>query len=179
MELILLLSALAAIDWTAVPARSASDGKVYSIPAALAQSRATVVLFFSADCPVQEAHDQRLRALATQFAAKGVTVLLVDSEADSSLERDVEEARRRHFAFPILSDRDGAIARALGAEFATEAFVFDRAGAQRYHGGIDSDKTHLRPDARQWLREAVESVSADKAVAVGETKPFGCYLRRK
>ena len=58
------------------------------------------------------------------------------------------------------------------------AVVFDRRETVRYHGGIDSDRTHLRDDRTQYLRDALDDLVAERDPRVAEGKTFGCALRK-
>ena len=156
----------------------ASDG-----PRRLAEivrpGRVTVIEFFSADCPCQAAHDARLRELAAAYRGRGVDVVAVDSEAGASPERAETEVKSRSYPFPILADPRGALADALGAEFATYTVVVDGAGNVRYRGGLDSDRTHVTDGASLWVRDAVERLLAGGSPDPVEAEALGCALRRK
>jgi peroxiredoxin len=156
-----------------------SDGESHDLERALATSRATVITFFSATCPCQRAHDERLRALHAKYAPVGVNIVAIDSEADSSIEVDKMEAERRKYPFPILSDPRGATADALGAEYATHSVLVDTKGAILYRGGLDSDKNSLHSDATFYLRDAIEQWLSGKQPDPREAKTLGCSLRRK
>jgi len=156
----------------------ASDG-----PRRLAEivkpGRVTVIVFFSADCPCQAAHDARLRDLFAAYRDRGVDLVAVDSEAGASPERSAKEAQARAYPFPLLADPGGALADALGAEFATYSVVVDQQGRVRYRGGIDSDRAHLTADASPWVRNAVDRLLANADPDPAEAEAFGCALRRK
>jgi peroxiredoxin len=140
-------------------------------------TRLTVAIFFAGHCPCQAAHDARLRELYSLYHPRGVDVLAVDSETSATLERDRAEAEKRGYPFPIVIDPGGALARQVGAEYATEAFILDRSGTVRYHGGIDSDRSHLRDDATPYLREALDDLLADRPMRHAESKALGCALQ--
>jgi peroxiredoxin len=139
----------------------------------------TVIVFFSAECPCQAAHDARLRELAVAYRGRGVDVVAVDSEAGASLDRAEKEAKARSYPFPILADPSGALADALGAEFATYTVVVDGEGRVRYRGGLDSDRTHVTDDASLWVRDAVDHLLAGGSPDPTEAEALGCALRRK
>jgi peroxiredoxin len=153
-----------------------TDGTSHSL-APQGSARLTVVIFFAGHCPCQAAHDPRLRELYASYHPRGVDVLAVDSETSATLERDRAEAVKREYPFPILIDAGGALARSVGAEYATEAFILDRSGSVRYHGGIDSDRSHLRDDATPFLREALDDLLADRTPRRSESKALGCALQ--
>ena len=140
--------------------------------------RVTVIVFFSADCPCQAAHDARLRDLSVAYAARGVDILAVDSEAGASPERSAKESRARAYPFPLLADPEGALADALGAEFATYTVVLDAKGSVRYRGGLDSDRAHLTKDASLWVRDAVDRLLAGGSPDPAQAEALGCALRR-
>jgi peroxiredoxin len=141
------------------------------------RSALTVVEFFSAHCPCQTAHDERLRELVGAYGPRGVAFLVVDSEVDATPDRDHEEAERHGYAFPILVDPHGNLARALRAEYATYTVVVDRAGRVVYVGGLDSDKNHLHGDATPFLREALDDALAGRPLRRAQAKTLGCALR--
>jgi len=156
-----------------------TDGETKSLRERMGEADYLVLTFFSATCPCQTLHDPRLRALHEDFGSSGVVLLAVDSEAGSSLERDRQEAAKRFYDFPILSDPDAKLADAVGARFATFTVIVDRSGAIRYRGGIDPDRTRLRGDSPQYVREGLERLLAGSSPDPAETKAFGCYLRRR
>ncbi len=139
----------------------------------------TAIVFFSADCHVLRAHDERLRALAQDFREAGVKFVALDPEPGATAARDEEEAKRRGYPFPILIDDGAKFARAFGAEFAGHTVVLDRKGAIVYRGGIDSDRVHLTDDATPYLRDALGDLLAGRQPRVAQAKVLGCALRTR
>lgn len=154
-----------------------TDGSAHEIPSHEPGAGLTVVVFFAAHCPCQEAHDARMIDLHARYHSRGVDFVAVDSETGVTFETDAVEVAKRRYPFPILLDAGGALARALGAESATESFVIDRTGAVRYHGGLDSDRKELHDDATPYLRDALDDLLANRPVRRAESKPLGCALR--
>jgi hypothetical protein len=139
----------------------------------------TVVVFFSADCHVLRAHDERLRGIAADYAGRGIRFVALDSEAGATAARDDDEASSRKYPFPIRIDEGARIARAVGADYAGHTIVVDRTGAVVYRGGIDSDRVHLTRDATPYLRNALDDLVAGRSPRVAETKVLGCALRTR
>jgi hypothetical protein len=137
----------------------------------------TVVIFFSADCHVLKAHDERLRELAAEYAGRGVRFVALDPEAGATPAADEEEANRRHYPFPIRIDEGARIAKAARAAYAGHTIVVDREGTVVYRGGIDSDRVHMTDDATPYLRNALADLVGGRAPRVAETKVLGCALR--
>jgi len=136
----------------------------------------TAIVFFSAHCACQAAHDARLVALIERFAGR-VRFVLVDSEVDAAPEREAREAERRGYKTAPMIDRGGELARAFGVEVATFAVVLDQGGRVQYAGGIDSDRVHLTDDATPYLADALEDLLAGRAPRVRTAKALGCALR--
>ncbi len=136
----------------------------------------TVLVFFSAHCPCQRAHDARLRAMAEAYAPRGVVFAAVDSEVHATPERDAAEAAKRGYPYPILVDRGAALATALGATYATYTVVFDRDGRILYHGGLDTDRRTLHDDATFYLRDALDDLLAGHDPRMPTGKTLGCAL---
>jgi len=153
-----------------------TDGALHSVVAP-EEGAYTVVIFFSSDCHVLAAHDDRIRKLAADFVSPRVRILAVDPEVGATLDRDRAEVEQRRYPFPVLLDRGGALARSLGATYASYSVVLDHEGSVRYRGGIDSDRVHLRDDATPYLADALTDLLAGKAPRVAESKALGCALR--
>jgi hypothetical protein len=55
--------------------------------------------------------------------------------------------------------------------------VLDAQGRLRYHGGIDSDRSHLHDDAQPYLGDALVDLLSGRSPRVAEGKTLGCALR--
>jgi peroxiredoxin len=162
--------------WRLSPTRlSSTRGEVQVLPSPRAAF--TVLVFFSADCDCQRAHDARLRELYLRYRGRGVDLLAVDSEVAASLSRDEALARQRAYPFALLIDHGGKLAHALEADYATYSVVIDAAGQVRYRGGLDSDYRDLHEDASFYLRDALDDLLAGRPVRAPEAKTLGCGLR--
>jgi peroxiredoxin len=153
-----------------------SAGQTFDARELAAGSRLTALVFFASDCPCFARHGDRLRALYDAYHARGLQLVVVDPEVRATPERDAAIAAERGYPFPILVDRGGKLAGALGAEYATYSVVLDAAGNVRYRGGIDSDKNHLHDDAAPYLRDAVDDLLAGRAPRRATAKTLGCAL---
>ena len=136
----------------------------------------TVFVFFSRNCHCLTQHDARLRELYEAYHPRGVQLVMVDPEIESSPEIDAAEAARRGYPFPIYLDRGAKLARAFDAQYATYSVIVDRQGNVRYHGGLDSDKTHIRESATLYVRDALDDLLAGSPPRRAEAKTLGCAL---
>ncbi len=162
-----------------VPAVSlpATSGPEVVLPRDLGAARFTVLVFFAKSCGCFEVHQDRLRGITERFAHDGVRLVIVDSESGRTVEGDAGIASQRALPWPIVLDRGAQLARALKAEFATYAVVLDPTGKVHYRGAIDSDKSHLRDDARSYLADALADLVAGREPATTQTEPLGCVLQ--
>jgi peroxiredoxin len=138
----------------------------------------TVLIFFSRDCHCLNQHDARIRELYDAYHPRGVQVVMVDPEVRASPDVDAAEAARRGYAFPILVDPKAHLADALGADYATYSVIVDAQGRVRYRGGFDSDKTHMRESATQYVRDALDDLLAGRPPRLAEAKTLGCALEK-
>ena len=78
----------------------------------------------------------------------------------------------------MYKDANGAAADLFGAQVTPETFVMDKDGVIRYNGYVDDsiDEARVHPPG---LRQALDAVLAGKAVPMGETKAFGCTIKRR
>lgn len=154
-----------------------TSGASTTLPADLARSKLTVLVFYAEHCPCFRVHEARLVELARTYAQRGVRVILVDSEVSASAERDGRIASER--GLPAIALDPGAkLADAVGADYATFSVVLDPQGRIRYRGGIDSDKDRLHDDAQSFLRDAVDDLIAGREPRVAEGKALGCALQK-
>ena len=155
-----------------------SSGPSVDLRSIAARAPFTVVTFFSAHCPCQTAHDARLRDLYAAYAPRGVQFVAIDAESGASDARAAAEHDKRRYPYPVLADPGGASADALAAAYATYTVVLDREGRVRYHGGIDSDRTHLTRDAEPYVKNALDDLLEGRDVRTKEGKVLGCALSR-
>ena len=184
----LLIGALAAgcgVRPATAPGREAppivamdASGAAVDLRAAATHATATVITFFSAHCPCQRVHDDRLRAMFADFAPRGVAFYAIDAEHGASADRAAREATARRYSYPLLFDASGVTADAVGASYATFTVVLDNEGRVRYAGGIDSDRSHLTEHPRTFLRDALDDLTLGREVRVPEAKVLGCALER-
>ena len=165
-----------------VPAFTLPDtsGAEHRVPAAEAPA-ATVLVVTCNHCPYVIAWNPRLRALAEDYAPRGVRFLAINANdaerypADS-LEHMRRFARDQDWPMPYLHDEAQDAVRSLGAERTPHVFVLD--GDQRlvYRGAPDADHTDESLRA-EWLRAALDAALAGAAPAEPETRARGCSVK--
>jgi peroxiredoxin len=147
-----------------------------------ADRQALVLIQSCNHCPFVQAWENRINAVARDYADRGVAVVAVcsnDAEAfpEDSFEEMVKRAEEKKFAFDYLHDEEQRLARALGATRTPEVFVFDRDRRLAYHGTVDDSRDDEGAVTRAYLRDAVDAVLADREPAITETSPQGCFVK--
>ena len=136
-----------------------------------------LIVFMSAQCPVVKGYADRINALAKDYAAKGISVIGMNSNATESLDYVKSNMTERSYSFPMLIDKGNVIADKFGATVTPEVYLFDKDGKLVYRGAIDNDRSGENITARP-LQDAVDATLGGKAVAKTETKAFGCSIKR-
>jgi len=136
-----------------------------------------LVIFVSVQCPVSNAYNERMEALAQEWRARGFGVVGINSNRTEPADAVAAHAREHNLTFPILKDNNNVLADALGASFTPETYVFDASGTLRYHGRIDDSKDPSGISKRD-LRDALQAIADGRPIAVTETKAFGCTIKR-
>jgi peroxiredoxin len=157
-----------------------TEGVEHRVPAEEAPP-ATVLIETCNHCPYVVAWNPRLRAVAEEYAPRGVRFLAVSSNdpvrypADSP-DRMAQFVREQDWPIPNAYDESQEVARALGAQRTPEVFVLDAGQRLAYHGAPDSDHTDPAQNAA-WLRAALDAVLAGGEVERAETPPRGCSVK--
>ncbi len=171
---VLALAACAAILPAAEPLKLTTlDGQPVSIGL---EGKTTAVVFVSVQCPVSNAYNGRMKALYSEYKAKGIDFVFVNSNATESAEAAAKHAQT-NFNFAVHKDPDNKVADRLSAQVTPEVFLFDKAGKVIYHGSIDDSQAEARITKRPF-KDALDAVIAGKAVPVAESKAFGCTIKR-
>jgi thiol-disulfide isomerase/thioredoxin len=165
-----------------VPAFTLTDteGGAHSVPADPAPP-ATVLVVTCNHCPYVIAWNPRLRAVAEEYAPRGVRILAINANDASRYPADSPAAmarfvRDQDWPIPYLYDESQDVARALGAQVTPHVFVLDADQRLRYRGAPDADHQDPSQDAR-YLRDALDAVLAGEEPSNATTRPRGCSVK--
>jgi thiol-disulfide isomerase/thioredoxin len=157
-----------------------TEGGAHSAPADPAPP-ATVLVVTCNHCPYVIAWNPRLRAVAEEYAPRGVRILAINANDASRYPADSPAAmarfvRDQDWPIPYLYDESQDVARALGAQVTPHVFVLDADQRLRYRGAPDADHQDPSQDAR-YLRDALDAVLAGEEPANATTRPRGCSVK--
>ncbi|CAN5911981.1 redoxin domain-containing protein [soil metagenome] len=154
------------------------DGRACQL-SSFKQSKAIVLAFFSATCPVSGKLGPELGRLEKELTAENITLLLVDPIATESTDEMKAFATKYSIKAPIVHDKANALTQALQTTTTTEVFVIDAARTLVYRGAI-SDQYGLgyQLDAprQSYLRDAITSLLNGQPITIGATTAPGCAL---
>jgi thiol-disulfide isomerase/thioredoxin len=149
------------------------DGKKFQLSAAMEGKKGYVVAITSTSCPLSKKYLPTLRKLESQFAEEKIGFLYIDA-IDSDKPQDVEKLPTN-----FIHDKTGTLAKQLGARTTTDVFVLDAKRTVVYRGAVD-DQYGLGYSAeepkRQFLKDALEAIAAEKEIKLRATTAPGCEL---
>jgi peroxiredoxin len=141
------------------------------------KKKATVIIFIATQCPVSNAYNERMEALASSYSTKKVAFIGINSNETEPIAECAAHAEQHKFTFPVLKDAGSKIADLYSARYTPEVFVLDSKGAIVYHGRIDNSRIIANVTTHE-LSDALDSILAGKPVEKSETKAFGCTIKR-
>lgn len=160
----------------------AADGKSYSLKDF--GEKLLVVIFSCNHCPYVVAYEDRIIAVQSDYAAKDVRVVAINSNdpvryPDDGFDKMVSRAKDKKFNFAYLHDADQSVARAFGATNTPHVFVLDGARTLRYVGRIDDAWDRPEKVKQRDLRNALDALLAGGEPKPASTLPVGCSIKWK
>ena len=141
-----------------------------------ATGRDTLVMVVHPDCPCSRASMSELAALAANCENElSIDILFAQPPG---LDEKIESTELWQSAMQIecanlIIDKDGLLARKLGATTSGNVFLYDTSGTLRFSGGITDSRGHAGNNAG---RSAIEAIVRKQAPGVTSTPVFGCAL---
>ena len=153
-----------------------ADGASHSL-ASLKGKNGTVVIFIATKCPVSNAYNDRMEKVFEDYKAKGINVIGINANSTEPAAEVKSHAAEKGLKFTILKDEGNKIADRLGATKTPEVYMLDAKGKLAYHGRIDNSQ---KPEGitSNDLREALDEMTAGKAVTKTGGAAFGCTIKR-
>ncbi len=138
-----------------------------------------VLEWINPDCPfVQRVYQSGItKNLATEYGRNGVVWLAVNSTHYMDAAANRQWRDKYALPYPILDDHAGTVGHLYGARTTPHIFIIDKAGKLAYVGGLDDDPRGEKGTPGNYVRQALDALLAGKAVAVAETKPYGCSVK--
>jgi peroxiredoxin len=152
--------------------------------AAVTKENGLLVLFSSNTCPFVVQWQDRYPELKNWADQHKVGMIVLNSnygnrDGVDSYEAMKKHARENNYNFHYVVDEDSKIANEFGGQTTPHAFLFDSDQKLVYKGAIDDNYKSADAVKQAYLKDAIESLSNGKEVALTETKPVGCSIKRK
>ena len=162
------------------------DDKFYSL-ADFKDAKALVVVFMCNHCPYVIAVQDRINAIAQEYAARGVRLIGINSNdpvkyPNDSFEAMKSRAAERGYVFPYVQDETQEVARAYDAVCTPDPYVFEKSGGQfllRYRGRIDDNWKEEPAVTRRDLADALDAILAGRTVQEEQIPSMGCSIKWK
>jgi thiol-disulfide isomerase/thioredoxin len=167
------------------------DGRTHRL-ADYDDAKLLAMVFTCNHCPTAQYYEERLKAIADDYRAKGVALVAISPNDPAAVRPDelgytdlgdtLEEmkirARDAGFNFPYLlgGGEHESVARAYGPVATPHVFVFDAERRLRYVGRID-DAERVQYVKTRDLRNALDALLAGKEPPVTRTKVVGCSTK--
>jgi hypothetical protein len=151
-----------------------------------------VLEWFNHGCPYTKKHYELVdgvgnsQAMQKEYTKRGVIWLSVVSSGPGrqgymSAEKADDVAREKGAApTAVIRDTTGVLGRLYGARNTPQYAIIDPEGVLRYGGAIDDRRTSSAEDiagATNYVRGALDSGLAGRAIAVAQTQPYGCEVK--
>lgn len=143
-----------------------------------------LVLFSSNTCPFVMQWEGRYPDLKAWADKNKVGMVVLNSnhqkrDGDDSFEAMKKHAKEKGYNFYYALDDQSLIANTFGGQTTPHAFLFNNKMELVYKGAIDDSYKSADEVKQPYVKDAILSVANGKEIAVKETKPVGCSIKRK
>lgn len=143
-----------------------------------------LVMFSCNTCPFVLQWEDRFPDLKAWADKNKVGMVILNSnhtkrDGEDSFEAMKKHAKEKGYNFYYALDDQSLIANSFGGQTTPHAFLFNSKMELVYKGAIDDSYKSAKDVKQPYLKDAISSMSSGKEVAVAETKPVGCSIKRK
>lgn len=143
-----------------------------------------LVMFSSNTCPFVLQWEDRFPDLKAWADKNKVGMVVLNSnhqkrDGDDSFEAMKKHAKEKGYNFYYALDDQSLIANSFGGQTTPHAFLFNGKMELVYKGAIDDSYKSAKDVKQPYLKDAIASLASGKEVAISETKPVGCSIKRK
>ena len=138
-----------------------------------------LVIFSCNTCPWVIRWQGRYNPISELCSKNNIGFVAVNSNASQhdgvdSFDSMKEHAIKYEYIFPYVLDSGSRLAKAFGAMVTPHVYLFDKNGDLRYRGAIDDGPKRVK---RNYLVDAINSVSKGKSIRTKTTKSLGCSIK--
>ena len=159
------------------------SGKEYSLKD-LQDEKGIVVIFSCNTCPFVRGWEDRYNEIYDWAKQNRIGMVVLNSnfqkrDGDDSLDAMKAHAAEKNYEFSYLVDKESLLANYFGAQTTPHAFLLDKDFKLVYKGAIDDNYKSADDVKSAYLRDAIRCLAKGENIAIAETKPTGCSIKRK
>lgn len=143
-----------------------------------------LVMFSCNTCPFVVAWEDRYNEVKKWADDNEVGMIVLNSnyqlrDGVDSFDEMKKKAEAEGYKFNYVVDKESKIANAFGGQTTPHVFLFNSEMKLAYKGAIDDNYKDAGNVKQAYLKEALMSLGSGKNIAIAETKPLGCGIKRK
>lgn len=143
-----------------------------------------LVMFSCNTCPFVKRWEDRYSQVKAWADNNDVGMIVLNSNYKNRNGVDSYDAMKKHasdndYNFHYVVDENSQIANAFGGQTTPHVFLFDDDMELVYKGAIDDNYKNAADVKKHYLKDALVSLGNERKVAVAETRPVGCSIKRK
>lgn len=156
-----------------------SDNSDYNF-SGIKNHKATVLIFFLADCPASQNYTLTINKLIKKYSSKNISFQIVFPDTYSSTDEVKKFKSDYKISVPAIMDTDLKLTRLLNAKVAPQCFLIDSNGQTVYSGRIDD--WFYKPGKKRTvilsndLDSAISNLLSGKKIDPSKTTPVGCVI---
>jgi peroxiredoxin len=159
-----------------------ADGKTHTWEE-YKDAKAIIVVFTCLSCPVARGYEERIVALARDYAPKGVKTVAIMSnditiKPDDATDKLKARSEEMKYPFVYLVDSTQEVAKTYGARVTPHLFIFGADRKLAYRGRVDDNPDPAKVTIKD-ARAALDAILDGKPVETAETRAFGCSIKWK
>ena len=141
-----------------------------------------LVIFSCNTCPWVVRWQDRYNPISELCAKSEIGFVAVNSNASlhesvDSFESMVEHANKYNYKFPYVVDSGSKLAKSFGAMKTPHVYLFNSNGELAYSGAIDDNAKNAKKVKRNYLTDAINSISNGEPIKNKTTKALGCSIK--
>lgn len=160
------------------------SNQTISLPT-FADSKALLIMFICQHCPFVKHVQEELAKIGQDYQEKPLGIVAISANDVANYPQDSPEmlkqmAQELNFNFPVCYDESQEVSKSYTAACTPDFFLFDSGHKLVYRGQLDDSRPSTNvPVTGQDLRQAIDAVLQDQAIALVQKPSIGCNIKWK
>lgn len=157
---------------------TALDGSLVSLSNTIQNHDATVIIWWSSQCPCVRRYQSRMESLYNTYPKDRVAVIALSSNANETPAMIQNVAKERGFTLPVFIDKRARLANAFSIRTTPTVVIIDRQGNLRFRGWIDNEHRETEAGHIPYLKNAINAILNNQSLAHDQSPAFGCMITK-